>query len=275
MHLQPGVTISNSQLQSIFQCSGRGGMRRSLKSNTLVIVSDHTVSLYEDRWEGDVFHYVGMGRRDNQSLTFMQNKTLANSGSNKVEVHLFEVFKAGEYFYIGPVTLVGNPYQEDQLDEELHLRKVWVFPLKTINPRPVIPNELIALKNKAREKIAKKLSDEELAARAKHSRKKPAYRQTTTIGYDRDPYVVEYAKRWAKGICQLCDQPAPFRNKKGEPHLHTHHIQWLSRGGDDSVQNAIALCPNCHDRMHILDSPLDVAKLKIVITNHLKEPKVV
>ncbi|HDR7417805.1 TPA: HNH endonuclease [Bacillus cereus] len=63
-------------------------------------------------------------------------------------------------------------------------------------------------------------------------------------------------------MCQLCDQPAPYLNKKGEPHLHIHHIEWLSRGGEDSIYNTVALCPNCHDKMHVQDLEEDVRKLK-------------
>ena len=79
--------------------------------------------------------------------------------------------------------------------------------------------------------------------------------------YDRDPYVAEHAKRRANGICQLCDKPAPFKNKKGKPYLETHHVIWMSKGGEDSPENTVALCPNCHKRMHVLDDSKDIQKL--------------
>jgi 5-methylcytosine-specific restriction enzyme A len=81
-------------------------------------------------------------------------------------------------------------------------------------------------------------------------------------------YVSEYAKRWAKGICQLCDQSAPYKNKKNKPHFHTHHIKWLSKGGEDTIENTVALCPNCHDKMHILDLKEDVLKLERKVRTH-------
>ena len=40
-----------------------GGMRRSLTTNSLVIVSDHTKELYDDKWVDDVLHYTGMGKK--------------------------------------------------------------------------------------------------------------------------------------------------------------------------------------------------------------------
>ena len=65
------------------------------------------------------------------------------------------------------------------------------------------------------------------------------------------------AKRWAEGVCQLCRQPAPFTDKRGQPYLETHHIIWLARDGEDSIANTGALCPNCHRRMHVVDDPED------------------
>lgn len=45
------------------------------------------------------------------------------------------------------------------------------------------------------------------------------------------------------------------------PYLETHHIVWLARGGEDTIFNTVALCPNCHKRMHILDLEADKTKL--------------
>ena len=105
------------------------------------------------------------------------------------------------------------------------------------------------------------MSIKNLEKRAKYPRKTSIVRNVNTITYDRDPYVSEYAKRRAKGKCQLCGCPAPFQNRQGDPYLETHHIVWLARGGEDTIYNTVALCPNCHKKMHILDLPTDVHKL--------------
>lgn len=62
----------------------------------------------------------------------------------------------------------------------------------------------------------------------------------------------------AKGICQLCGENAPFLNKEGEPFLEVHHIKELANGGSDSLDNVIALCPNCHRKIHILHDEEDI-----------------
>ena len=56
--------------------------------------------------------------------------------------------------------------------------------------------------------------------------------------------------------------PAPFADQAGEPYLECHHIEWLSKGGMDSADNCVALCPNCHRKMHTLNDPDDVNILK-------------
>lgn len=43
--MQPDETIDNKQLVSIFQCSSQGGMRKSHKTNSLVIISNHIYSI--------------------------------------------------------------------------------------------------------------------------------------------------------------------------------------------------------------------------------------
>lgn len=82
--------------------------------------------------------------------------------------------------------------------------------------------------------------------------------------YHRDQYIAEYAKRVAHGRCQLCGKVAPFLNKNGQPYLESHHIVWLSEGGKDSIDNVVALCPNCHRKMHILNDKDDIDKLKVI-----------
>ena len=53
----------------------------------------------------------------------------------------------------------------------------------------------------------------------------------------------------AKGKCESCNSPAPFETLDG-PYLEGHHIEKLADGGADSVDNVIALCPNCHRKAH-------------------------
>lgn len=61
---------------------------------------------------------------------------------------------------------------------------------------------------------------------------------------------------------------APVHTKKDEPYLETHHIEWLSKGGEDTIKNTVALYPKCHRRMHSLNSKKDVEKLKVTASKN-------
>lgn len=61
---------------------------------------------------------------------------------------------------------------------------------------------------------------------------------------------------------ELCENPAPFEDKQGIPYLEVHHIVWLANDGPDTIDNVAALCPNCHRRMHSLNSKGDISRLK-------------
>ncbi|MEQ5316614.1 HNH endonuclease [Providencia vermicola] len=261
--ISPGTKFDNVQLCDIFGCSSRGGMRRAHKTNTLVIISNHFESIYDDRWEGDMLHYTGMGTKGDQSLSFAQNKTLAESETNGVDVHLFEVFVDKEYTYVGQVKLCGKPYQEQQRDGKGNNRLTYVFPLKVLMGARSVSREDQQVLDNQRVKKAKNLSDESLKERAEKGRKKPSTYQQSTIQYERSIWVAEYAKRLAKGICQLCLNLAPFENAKGVPYLETHHIVWLAKGGEDVIANTVALCPNCHKKMHIVGDPKDIETLQL------------
>lgn len=86
--------------------------------------------------------------------------------------------------------------------------------------------------------------------------------------YIRNKEVVKETRKRANGICQLCNNPAPFNDKNGNPYLEVHHIEWLSRGGIDSTTNTVALCPNCHTRMHILDNQEEKDRLKKICASY-------
>ena len=261
--LKRGDELSNEDLGIVFRCGNNGGMRRSHATNTLVIVSDPTKGRYIDEWREGVLHYCGMGLEGPQALDSAQNKTLAQSGSNGVAVHLFEVHRAGIYEYVARVELTSTPYESTQPDVKGTLRSVWIFPVRPLDGSgaPPIPESTFWEVFARQRRDAKQLSDGEIERRARALGGSSSSRMTTSNTYARNEYVAEYARRRAAGKCELCEQPAPFRRRNGEPYLESHHVKWLARGGSDTVDNTVALCPNCHRVMHILDRKEDRKRL--------------
>jgi predicted HNH restriction endonuclease len=99
---------------------------------------------------------------------------------------------------------------------------------------------------------AKKLNNKELQEKIDNAKTIKAVKTTIQQSvYDRNPYVVEFVLRRANGKCEKCKQPAPFlRDKDNTPFLEVHHIVSLSEDGNDTIENTIGLCPNCHRHAH-------------------------
>ena len=261
-----GDVVTNEDIGTTFKCANMAGMRRSHSTNTLVIISDFTKALYDDKWCDDELHYTGMGKSGDQSINYAQNKTLAESNSNGIEVHLFEVIISSQYIYRGQVYLIAEPYQEIQPDVDGTNRKAWIFPLKLRKGYSFLDNVTLQKYRQTKQNEAKKLSDIELKKRAQQTgSNKMSQRKVSSLTYIRNEYVAEYTKRRAQGICQLCTKPAPFVDTGGKPYLENHHIQWLSEGGSDTIDNTVALCPNCHRKMHMLNLHSDRVLLEKII----------
>jgi len=80
---------------------------------------------------------------------------------------------------------------------------------------------------------------------------KPTERLTTITVFNRNPHVVAAVLNRAKGKCEGCKSVAPFeRLSDRTPYLEVHHRIPLAEDGDDTIANAIALCPNCHREAH-------------------------
>lgn len=68
--------------------------------------------------------------------------------------------------------------------------------------------------------------------------------------YQRDAKVKAWILKNAHGKCENCNQKAPFNAFDGTPYLEVHHVRSLADGGPDTVENTIAVCPNCHKELH-------------------------
>jgi 5-methylcytosine-specific restriction enzyme A len=87
--------------------------------------------------------------------------------------------------------------------------------------------------------------------RIRKANPRPIKRLVTIAIYERSPDVVAEVLPSAKGMCSNCYKRAPFKKRTdGSPYLEVHHIHQLAKGGDDTPENAVALCPNCHRKFH-------------------------
>jgi 5-methylcytosine-specific restriction protein A len=98
---------------------------------------------------------------------------------------------------------------------------------------------------------SKDLSVAERTERLRAAPRKPEKVVVSTLAFRRNPDVVAEVLERAGGICEVCGLDAPFRRAStGEPYLEVHHKVRLADGGEDTVENAVAVCPNCHREAH-------------------------
>jgi 5-methylcytosine-specific restriction protein A len=68
---------------------------------------------------------------------------------------------------------------------------------------------------------------------------------------ERSRWIHRWVLRRASGMCEGCNDKAPFRRLDGSPYLEPHHTLHLARdNGPDHPRTVIALCPTCHKRVH-------------------------
>lgn len=116
-------------LMDAFKGAFQSGINICKRTNTIVITSLSRKNPYGDeRFEGEVFPYVGEGQQGDQQMN-RGNKALLEAKKKGREIHLFIRYKETEYTYFGIVELVGEPYFANRLDTKGNMRKVIIFPM--------------------------------------------------------------------------------------------------------------------------------------------------
>jgi predicted HNH restriction endonuclease len=122
---------------------------------------------------------------------------------------------------------------------------------KEFKRRAEIFQSISHYKNNFYEEVDNALRGEKWVKNINNYPKKPEKRPILVWDYQRNPNVVAAALSRAKGTCERCGENAPFKRKADQsPYLEVHHIVPLSENGDDTVDNTVALCPNCHRFSH-------------------------
>jgi len=128
--------------------------------------------------------------------------------------------------------------------------------------KDVYDDEALHFKHRMNEAAYNGQLSEQVATSAKLSKNKrrqrlaefPAIPETIAVltkQFKRNPHVITEVLSRANGVCETCGNDAPFiRKSDGTPYLEVHHKHPLAEGGPDTVENAIALCPNCHRKEH-------------------------
>ena len=165
--------------------------------------------------------------------------------------YLFEATREMYEFIIAQTATY--PQNENALKQALELVNQIEHPQNKVSEVEVVM-ELEAFK-------ANILSVDKLAILLKETKPHKSQKTEVEVLY-RSPYLKKMVKRMANGICQMCGEKAPFYDRNNEPYLEEHHVKQLAKGGSDTMDNVVAICPNCHRRVHVLKKDEDVIILE-------------
>lgn len=268
-----GETYSRAAILEAFGGQGQGGIiTPSAWPLVFLITSEEGKQHgYRDHWTPDgIFRYSGEGRFGDQVMQ-RGNKAIRDHEENGEDLFLFEKAGDGYVRFVSQMVYLTHDYV-DGVDEEGNPRRQFLFDLAPVasttpvegyfppatpptkgkrkpedTPQPPpVPKEPAAQEEAL---WTKSMADLRQLALTKAQPTATAKERKVTM-HERSEAVRVYVLRRADGICEGCQQPAPFKNKQGKPYLEPHHTRRLSDGGPDHPKFMVAVCPNCHRRAH-------------------------
>lgn len=202
--------------------------KSELLPDKTTILNEH-IKKYQPQ-EGEIYFEVG-GKKCVNLISIINLKKLSNqlSSANLIKESdkkpLRPRTRSGGWSYVQALTLLSieNSIVKEYLDTQFE------------------------------EAVSQSLADDSKArkSRLENAPKFPEKVQTVSYSYKRNPDVVAEVLKRANGKCELCQLIAPFtKASDGSPYLEVHHWTSLSEKGKDTIDNAGALCPNCHKQAH-------------------------
>lgn len=138
-----------------------------------------------------------------------------------------------------------------------NIRKVTMHKLRHVAAShqaiAAIPESMCLLDSDFQNAVLRSLSDSsgERRKRLSKASKVPGRTLVLMLAFSRNADVVAEVLHRAQGVCERCKRRAPFLKRKDKtPYLEVHHVRRLAEGGEDTVENALATCPNCHRELH-------------------------
>lgn len=144
-----GQKYSNDEIMFSLSVGNLGGVRPSVDSTgqlrhiTLMTSSsdnaqsNYVRNPYHDRIEGNILIYTGAGRKGDQALSGA-NKRILDQRMTSSPIYGFVNIGRQSYEFLGLLELLRH-YQEQQLDQELQLRTVWLFEFRIHRIPKIVP----------------------------------------------------------------------------------------------------------------------------------------
>jgi 5-methylcytosine-specific restriction protein A len=194
---------------------------------------------YADKWDDEgVFHYFGEGQTGHMKFE-AGNAAVRDHAKREKELHLFEGAGNGYLRYIGEMLCAGYRWRTAP-DKSGSQRQAIVFQLIPAATASTAPYDGGSVTDLA------KLAEMADADPTENSDSGESRRKT----YARSRALRTYVRARAAGVCEGCGENSPFTAMDGGDYLETHHTKRRSDSGPGNRKTVIALCPNCHSRVH-------------------------
>ncbi|MBB4069222.1 5-methylcytosine-specific restriction protein A [Salinibacter ruber] len=207
---------------------------------------------YKDEFRPDgIFWYTGEGQEGDMEMT-RGNQSIRDHQEDGKRLHLFEALGEGQVRYIGRATYLDHHW-EDRPDAYGEMRSAVVFELAvepTEDQDRDDVEEQVEESGGSNQRWWTRPQGELRALALQESTSSVSEEEARQRSYQRSKAVQIYVKKRADGICEGCGKEAPFVTPQERPYLETHHVRRVSDGGPDHPRWVIALCPNCHRRVH-------------------------
>ncbi|MBO1077247.1 HNH endonuclease [Roseomonas marmotae] len=243
LDLVPGQIYRRTTLHKHFGGQQQGGISTPSQHPVILLFTGATGVQhgYEDGWSDGVFCYFGEGQVGDMPW-LRGNVAIRDHIDQGRDLHLFKILTSprSQVEYVGPFFAASWEYRQAP-DRNGAMRRGIVFHLVPAATPVPLNTGASATQLSALRKAAQQAGTE---APRQH------VGQAIATYFRRAAAVRDYARARANGVCECCDQPAPFTSASGEPFLEVHHLHRLSDGGPDKLDAVAAICPNCHREMH-------------------------
>ena len=241
-----------SDIHSKYGGQERGGISTPAKFPYIFIFTGNNGEQYgyTDGYNKEgVFNYTGEGQEGDMKMT-KGNLAIRDHQKNRKSIYLFEKVETG-YNFVGLCNYIDDRIEKLN-DRNGELRDAIVFRLDVKNIEEITSSinsveapKAVYITKPSKGKSLQQLREIALSSTPTHASTKEKIQSIQ----NRSTAIKLYAKKRANGICEGCNETAPFETKSG-PYLEVHHLTRLADGGADLPQNVIALCPTCHRKAH-------------------------
>ncbi|MEE4612298.1 HNH endonuclease [Serratia marcescens] len=272
--LEKGEVYKRKYLHDLYGGQEQGGISTPKEFPVIFIFTGEAGEThgYKDGWSNnDHFSYTGEGQKGNMQFT-KGNKDIRDHKANGKDILLFEYNKKRTGVKFSGLFECDSWNYTECKDTQENMRQGIIFNLFRVSSAQDSDHEIISSevgqKEESLEQLrAKAIKSSEISGQRQQSDSKKSW-------FKRSEDVKKYVLKRANGICEACDQPAPFKKRNGEPYLEPHHTKRLADEGPDHPQWVGAICPTCHRRIHSGVDGKEVNK-QLMVKLELKEADVI